>query len=38
MTLTKLEKIINMVEGAGTYVVDVPLAFNRISSLVNSFD
>lgn len=38
MTLAKLQKIINMAEGAGTYVLDTPLAFYNISTLVNSFD
>lgn len=38
MNLIKLAKIINKVEGAGTFVLDTPLAFYRISTLVNSFD
>jgi hypothetical protein len=38
MTLTKLEKIINKMEGAGTYALDTPLAFHNISAIVNSFD
>lgn len=38
MNLVKIEKIINKVEGAGTFAVDTPLVFYRISNLVNSFD
>lgn len=38
MNLNKIEKIINKVEGAGTFALDTPLAFYRITELVNSFD
>ncbi len=38
MTLANLQKMINKVEGSGTYVVDTPLVFYNISMLVNSFD
>jgi len=38
MTLIKIEKIINKMEGAGTFSLDTPLVFYNISTLVNSFD
>ena len=38
MTLNKIKKIIDKVEGTGAYVVNKPLAFRRISNFVNSFD
>ena len=38
MNLAKIEAIINKVEGAGTFALDTPLVFYRISTLVNSFD
>ena len=38
MTLTKLQKLIDKAEGVGTYAVDTPLPFYRISTIVNSFD
>jgi len=38
MDLTKIANIIDKFEGAGTYALDTPLVFYRISSFVNSFD
>lgn len=38
MNLTKIANIINKFEGAGTYALDTPLVFYRISTFVNSFD
>lgn len=38
MTRTQVQTIIDKIEGAGTYVEDTPLAFYKISSIVNSFD
>lgn len=38
MTLARIKKIIDKVEGAGTYVLNTPLVFYRISGIVNSFD
>ena len=38
MTLTKIEKIINKIEGAGTFSLNTPLVFYNIAVMVNSFD
>lgn len=38
MNLIRIEKIINKVEGAGTFVLDTPLALHNIATIVNSFD
>lgn len=38
MNLTKIANIIDKFEGAGTYILDTPLVFYRISTFVNSFD